>query len=78
MQHNNPISYVSRSLSDTEKNFAQIERELLSLIFGTRKYHHFIYARDIEILTDHKPLVTLFEKSIAAIPSPSLQRMRLK
>lgn len=78
MQEGQPISYASRSLSPTEKNFAQIEKELLSILFATSKFHLYIYGRKTFVRTDHKPLVSLIKKNVGEIPSPRLQRMILK
>ncbi len=59
LQNGQPIAYSSRSLSNAEKNYAQIEKEFLSILFAVNKYHYYIYGREVEVLTDHKPLVCL-------------------
>lgn len=78
LQNNKPIYYASRSLTDSQKNLAQIKKELLSIVFATQKFHYYIYGKEINIITDHKPLVNLMNKKIAEIPSSRLQRMGIK
>lgn len=78
MQEGKPVSYASRSLTAAEKNFSQIEKELLSVVWSTKKFHYYIYGRKCTILNDHKPLETLLKKGIHEIPSTRLQRLKLK
>ena len=40
-----PVAYVPCSLSTSEGNFAQIEKEALSIIFGIRCFHQYLYGR---------------------------------
>lgn len=54
-----PIAFASRTLMAAEKNYSQIDKEGLSLTFGVKKFHKFIYGRPIVIYTDHKPLLGL-------------------
>ena len=55
-----PIAFTSRTLSVSEKNYSQIEKEALSLIVGIRKFHKYIYGRHFTLVTDHHPLTALF------------------
>ena len=59
-----PISYASKTLSSTKSNYSNIERELLGLLFAITHFKHFTYGRLIHIITDHKPLVSLFRESL--------------
>ncbi|KAK3744137.1 hypothetical protein QZH41_006175 [Actinostola sp. cb2023] len=77
LQEGHPISYASRSLNDAEKNYAQIEKELLAVVYGCTKYHQYIYGKQVEVETDHKPLEYLFKKPLTMAP-PRLQRMMLQ
>jgi len=61
-----PITYGSRSLSDTETRYSQTEREALAVLWSCQRFHHYVYDRHVNIHTDHKPLIKLLtSKSIA-------------
>jgi hypothetical protein len=79
MQEGKPVAYSSRSLNDAEQNYAMIEKEMLGIVYATHKFHQFIYGRKINVITDHKPLVSIINvKKISDIASFRLQRMKLK
>uniref|UniRef100_A0A8C1X2E4 Gypsy retrotransposon integrase-like protein 1 n=1 Tax=Cyprinus carpio TaxID=7962 RepID=A0A8C1X2E4_CYPCA len=77
MQKQQPIAYASRALSAAEKNYAQIEKELLAIVFALRKFHQHVYGVPIRVQSDHKPLEAIFSKPIGAAPA-RLQRMLLQ
>ena len=68
-----PVAYASRSCTPTEKAYASIEREALSIVFGCKRFHEYIYGRPFTIYNDHKPLQTIFKKQITECP-PRIQR----
>ena len=74
-----PISFASRSLSAAEKNYSQIDKEGLALIFGVKKFHNYLYGRKFTLYTDHKPLVNLFahDRAIPAMAAARIQRWAL-
>ena len=59
-----PISYASKTLLSTESNYSNIEHELLGLLFAVTHFKHFTFGRLVHVITDHKPLVSLFRKSL--------------
>ena len=76
MQDGNPIAYASKALTDCQKRYAQIEKELLAIKFGVEKFHTYIYGHTVTVESDHKPLEAIFCKSLCDAP-PRLQRMLL-
>lgn len=78
MQENRPVCFASRSLSDAETRYAQIEKEMLAIVFACDKYHDYIYGQNVKIVTDHKPLLGIMNKDYNKIPSMKLRRMKLK
>ena len=77
LQQEKPIAYASRALSKAELNYAQIEKEMLSIVFAVRKFHQYIYGKEhVVIENDHKPLETTMKKTMDKVP-PRLQRMML-
>ena len=55
-----PILNISKILSATQRRYSQIQKEALSLVYALKKFHQFLYGRKFIVVTDHKPLVTLF------------------
>ena len=74
MQGGQPIQYASRALTDTEKCYSQIEREMLSIVFGLTRFHTYTYGRKVTVYNDHKPLAAVLKKPVEDNPV-RLQRM---
>ena len=76
LQDDKPVIYASRALTETER-YSNIERELLSVVFALERFHHYVYGYTATVQTDHKPLVSVWKKSIVC-NSPRLQRLLLR
>ena len=53
------VAYASRALSDTERRYAQIEKEALASIWACKKFSNYILGRPFLLESDHKPLISL-------------------
>ena len=77
--HERPVYFASRTLSSAERNYSQIDREGLAIVFAVTKFHNFIYGRPVVIKTDHKPLLGLLSptKPLPTVVSPRVVRWRI-
>lgn len=55
------IAYASRSLTNTESRYSQIEREALAIVFGIEHFHLYLYGHEFTLITDHKPLELIYQ-----------------
>ena len=71
-----PVAFASRTLTSSEKNYAQVEKEALSLIFSVNHFHAYLYGRKFTIVTDHKPLIAIpwSQKGITPLAATQLQQ----
>jgi transposase InsO family protein len=69
------IAYASRTLNPAEQNLSTIERELLSVVWATKYFRHYIYGTKFTLETDHKPLLWL---SNLKEPNAKLMRWKLQ
>ena len=54
------ISYASRALTPVEQSFSQTEQEALAVAFGCERYHLYVMGSRFTVVTDHKPLVSIY------------------
>ena len=74
IQNGKVVCYASRSLTKTEQNYQNLEREALGTIWGMEKFHYFLYGKEFTLETDQKPLVSIYKKHMVDI-SPRVQRL---
>ena len=77
VQEGKPITFASKSLTDTETRYANIERELLAIVFACQRFNTYVLGRQFTVESDHKPLEMIHQKSLASAP-PRLQCMLLQ
>ena len=71
------IAYGSKTLTDVETRYANIECEILGEVGGLEKFNYFTYGWPVTVLTDHKPLIAILKKSLVNAP-PRLQQLLLR
>ena len=71
-----PVYYAARSLSDTERRYSQTEREALGLVWACERFQLYLLGREFDLLTDHKPLETIYGPK--SRPSARIERWVLR
>ena len=73
------VAFALCSLTDAQKNYSQLDKEALAIIFGVTRFRQYLYGRNFTIITDHKPLLQLFspDKAAPAHAAARLQRWSL-
>ena len=56
LQENKPITFASKALTPAESRYANIDRELLAVVYGCEKFHTYLYGRNFVVKSDHRPL----------------------
>lgn len=63
-------------MSDVERRYSQTEREALAIVWACEKFHIFLYGKDFVLITDHKPLETIY--SPKSKPPARIERWALR
>ena len=71
-----PIAYASRCLSDVEGRYSQTEKEALALVWACERFNLYVYGREFELETDHKPLEVIYGRT--SKPSARIERWVLR
>jgi len=68
LQQGKPIEFASRALTPAERNWAQIEKEALTVLLGLERFHQYTYGRPVEVVNDHKPIQAILQKLLSQAP----------
>ena len=74
-----PVYFASRTLTDRERGWAQVKKEALSIVYGIKKFHQFVYGRKFTLETDAQALVSVFspKKDVPPIAAARIKRWAL-
>ncbi|UYV83464.1 K02A2.6-like [Cordylochernes scorpioides] len=75
-----PIAFASRTLTEAEKHYSQLEKEALSIVYGCEKFRQYLLGRSFVLVTDNRPLMHLFSphKLIPLCAASRIKRWSLK
>ena len=77
LQDGQPVMYISRTLTETEQRYSNIERELLAVVFALERLDHYTAGYRVKVETDHQPLTSIWKKPISST-SARIQRLLLR
>jgi transposase InsO family protein len=70
-----PVAYISRTLAKAEKQYSQLEKEALAIVFAVKRFHQYLFGNHFILYSDHKPLESLLNES-APIPQMASSRIQ--
>lgn len=75
-QSSGPVIFISKTLTSAERNYAQIEREALAIVWAVKRLHKYLLGNKFTICTDHRPLKFLFDSSraLSTVAAARIQR----
>jgi hypothetical protein len=65
MQNGRPLEYASRALTPAERNWAQLEKEALAVVWGLERFDQYTYGRKVHVQNDHRPLASILKKPLS-------------
>ncbi|PFX13898.1 Retrovirus-related Pol polyprotein [Stylophora pistillata] len=68
LQEGRPVEYALRALTPSERNWAQIEKEALSVLYGIEKFHQYKHGSPVKVENDHNPLAAILRKPLSQTP----------
>ena len=76
LRDNKPMYFASRSLTPAEKNYQNLERECMAVIWGMEKFNFYLYGKEFLLQTDQRPLTSIFKKHMVNV-SPRIGRIAM-
>lgn len=73
-----PVAYASRSMTETERHYAQIEKETLAITWALEHWAEFLIGMRFKVETDQKPLIPLFSTKLIDELPVRIQRFRMR
>ena len=71
-----PIGYASRTLNSAERNYSQLKKEGLSLVFRIKWFYSYLFGHSFTLIMDHKPLLGLLDSQKPTSPQASAKIRR--
>ncbi|PFX33304.1 Retrovirus-related Pol polyprotein from transposon 17.6 [Stylophora pistillata] len=68
MQGGQPLAQASRTLTETESRYAQIEKEMLAIVFEMEKSNDYTFGRKTVVFSNYKPLESIPKKPLHRAP----------
>ena len=69
------ISFSSRSLTQAEQNYSQLDKEALVIVFSVQRFYQYLFARPLKLISESSPLVRIFHQN-AKIPQMTSARLQ--
>lgn len=63
LRDSSPVAYAFKT--QNEINYAHIQKEMLAILFGCKRFHQYFYGRRFTVETDHRPLIIIMKKPLA-------------
>ncbi|XP_043227191.1 uncharacterized protein K02A2.6-like [Amphibalanus amphitrite] len=75
-----PVSYASRTLTPTERKYAQVEKEAAGVSFGIRRFHQFLFGRPFTLVVDNRALSRILspDRELPSLAAARMQRYALQ
>lgn len=65
------------ALTETEQRYMKIQKEMLAIVFGAERFHQYVYGREVNVESDHKPLELIMKKPLSSAPA-RIQRLLMR